>query len=79
MRSDSRNSASSSAFDGTLIAVVGAIVLGRAVVVAAGRLEPVVELARLHVAGAHEHEMLEQVRESGASGLLTAEPTCTTC
>ena len=46
--------------------VVRAIGLGRPVVVAPGRLEPLVELARLHVTRAHEHEVLEEVRETGA-------------
>ena len=55
--------------------VVGAVVLRRAVVVAAGRLEQRVELARLDVAGAHEHQVLEQMREAGAAGPLAAEPT----
>ena len=52
--------------------VIGAIVLSRAVVVAAGRLEQRVELARHHVPGAHEHEVFEQMREAGSPGPLAA-------
>ena len=70
MRSDSRKSASSSALDGTSIDVVGPIVRGRAVVVAAGRLEQRVELAFLDVLRSLEHEVLEQVREAGSPRLL---------
>jgi hypothetical protein len=50
--------------------VVRAIVGRRAVVRAAGPLEQRIELARLHVARAHEHQMLEEMREPGAPGAL---------
>ncbi len=50
--------------------VVRPIVLSRSVVVAACAFEPLVELSRLHVAGAHEHQVLEQMGEAGAPGPL---------
>ena len=54
--------------------VVGAIVFGRTVVRAAGALQPVVELAGLHVRRAHEHQVFEQMGEAGASGALARRP-----
>jgi hypothetical protein len=53
-----------------VLEVVGAIVVRRAVVVAAGALEQRVEHAFLDVLRSLEHQVLEQVREAGAAGLL---------
>ena len=55
--------------------VVRPIVAGRRVVLAAGRFEPLVELAGLDVSRAHEHQVLEQMREAGAARRSCAEPT----
>ena len=57
---------------GDVLVIVGAIVGGRAVVVAAGGLEPVVELAFRHVHRSFEHDVLEEMREAGAAGPLVA-------
>ena len=54
--------------------VVGAIVLGRPVVVATDRFEQLVEFARLHVSRTHEHEVFEEVREACPSRLLARRP-----
>jgi hypothetical protein len=72
MRSDSNGKASFERVRRHVDPVVGAIVLRRAVVVAAGRLEQAVELARHDMAGSHEHEMFEQVGEPGPAGPLAA-------
>ena len=50
--------------------VVGAILGRRRVVGAAGRLEQLIEVAVLGVGRAHEHEVLEEMREPGPPGLL---------
>ena len=43
--------------------------------VAADRFEQLVELARFHVAGSHEHQVLEQMGEPVRPGRSRAEPT----
>ncbi len=50
--------------------VVRPIVRRGTIVLAADALEPRVELARLDVPGAHEHQVLEQMREARASRAL---------
>ncbi len=54
--------------------VVGAVRFRRGVVRAARALEQRVERPFLHVAGAFEHQVLEQVREPGPPGLLPRRP-----
>src|SRR5205085_6358411 len=51
--------------------IVGAILRRRSVVGAAGGFEQLIEYAVLRVGGSHEHQMLEQMGESGASCLLS--------
>ena len=48
--------------------VIRSIVLGRSIVGAAGAFKPLVEFARLHVARAHEHQVLEEMREARTPG-----------
>ena len=47
--------------------VVRAVVFGRSVVLTAGAFKPRIELARLDVAGSHEHQMFEEMRKSGSA------------
>ena len=55
-----------------VLVIVGAIVAGRAVVVAARGFEPVVERALGHVHRSFEHHVLEEMREAGAARPLVA-------
>ena len=50
--------------------VVRGVVAGGRVVGAASLLEPLIELPVLHVAGSHEHQVLEEMREAGAPRVL---------
>ena len=59
---------------GDVDVVVRAIRFGRGVVGAPNGFEQRVELAVLHVAGPHEHEVFEQVCEPCAPGLLARRP-----
>jgi hypothetical protein len=52
--------------------VVRAILSGRPVVGGAGGLEQLVKRRVLGVLRTHEHQVLEEVRESGATGLFIA-------
>ena len=70
MRSASSQIMSGSADVGAVLVVVGAILGGGAVVVGAGGLEEPVELRVGRILRAHEHQVLEQVGEAGAAGLL---------
>jgi hypothetical protein len=56
------------------LVVVGAVLGGGPVVVGARGLEEPVEVARRYVLRAHEHDVLEQVREAGAAGALVPRP-----
>jgi hypothetical protein len=54
--------------------IVGAVVVGGAVVARPGSLEPRIERGVRRVLRAHEHDVLEEVREARATLLLVAGP-----